>query len=944
MKLLDLVEYVKEHVKPVEYYSKIHGWTGGNILCPFHDDRKPSFSINIETGQGYCHAAQCGKRIGNIVHCHAEWQTREQGVEYSDLRAAREIYCELVHPLLSSLEVSNFVKELKEFPLYQKRISRELGLTLATQEQFRLGLDPANKRIIIPIPSQFGPFGFMRAYKLPKDRTDSAIPKIINKPKGSGRTDLFPWTSIKTFSGSTPVLMHKAERDTMLSAQLGFQSFCITGSGEGVSIAPWAHLFKDYAVYIIPDQDKAGADAATKRLIALQEAGVDAKICNLPPLESGKDFSDWILDNGGTVEKFQYLLDQAEARREEPIVKPKPQKLLKSEELNGHELPVGEEFETISLNKLDNIRDQKVKCNAIIIGTYEQRFRLPIKFAFHNGSDHAEVFRVPFGRELSHLIGKPDSYIAKFLREQLVKKPSGEIRISDYITARRVQLAPVLNPAEPESYDIKEAVVLGDDYQTNTPYELTILPVTEIDNQQLIALVTEHTQISNALEAPDLVELEDLNVFCPKGDTLKDYERHINKICNEISAVYTRIYERPDLHLCGLLTWLSPLQFYFRSDGIQRGWVNSLILGDTKTGKSDVARTFQAMFGCGSFISGENCTYVGLVGGAVKTAAGSFILRWGRIPINDRQLVVIEEISGLHPNEISRMSEVRSSGIARIDKGGITAETKSRTRLLCLGNPRENKAMETYPHGVDAIMQLIGQPEDISRFDLICTVADKEVDARIINQDDHDVPARPRFTAERFNKLARLVWSLNENQIEFTDDAVSRCRTGAMELGSLYSPTVPIFKASSGRILIARLACSVACLLYSFSTSEEEIRLEVNDIHVEFIIKFLQQLYNKPSFGYDRYSKAANATPIESLKGDSLWKRCAKVLNDNAEHVQLFRHLMETESALDSRLFQSISGFTSLMIFLTREGILKTDKGKFEVTAKGRQWIRSIKN
>lgn len=49
--------------------------SGGEVrgCCPFHDDKNPSFSANIETGQAYCHG--CGwkgntftfaKKVGNI--------------------------------------------------------------------------------------------------------------------------------------------------------------------------------------------------------------------------------------------------------------------------------------------------------------------------------------------------------------------------------------------------------------------------------------------------------------------------------------------------------------------------------------------------------------------------------------------------------------------------------------------------------------------------------------------------------------------------------------------------------------------------------------------------------------------------------------------------------------------------------------------------------------
>lgn len=55
--------YVK-NLKPVG-----HGQLKG--LCPFHDDRHPSLSINLETGSWFCHACMIGggpshfaKRLG----------------------------------------------------------------------------------------------------------------------------------------------------------------------------------------------------------------------------------------------------------------------------------------------------------------------------------------------------------------------------------------------------------------------------------------------------------------------------------------------------------------------------------------------------------------------------------------------------------------------------------------------------------------------------------------------------------------------------------------------------------------------------------------------------------------------------------------------------------------------------------------------------------------
>jgi len=39
-------------------------------LCPFHDDRSPSLSVNVETGGFICHA--CGIKGGDIVSFHQQ--------------------------------------------------------------------------------------------------------------------------------------------------------------------------------------------------------------------------------------------------------------------------------------------------------------------------------------------------------------------------------------------------------------------------------------------------------------------------------------------------------------------------------------------------------------------------------------------------------------------------------------------------------------------------------------------------------------------------------------------------------------------------------------------------------------------------------------------------------------------------------------------------------
>jgi len=52
LKKIDFVTFYGEELPSLTH-------TGGaeaSALCPFHDDRNPSFSVNVDTGKWYCHA------------------------------------------------------------------------------------------------------------------------------------------------------------------------------------------------------------------------------------------------------------------------------------------------------------------------------------------------------------------------------------------------------------------------------------------------------------------------------------------------------------------------------------------------------------------------------------------------------------------------------------------------------------------------------------------------------------------------------------------------------------------------------------------------------------------------------------------------------------------------------------------------------------------------
>jgi hypothetical protein len=212
-------------------------------------------------------------------------------------------------------------------------------------------------------------------------------------------------------------------------------------------------------------------------------------------------------------------------------------------------------------------------------------------------------------------------------------------------------------------------------------------------------------------------------------------------------------------------------------------------------------------------------------------------------------MLVIDELSGLPHEAISRMSGVRSSGIAEIIKIQ-TERTASRVRGLWMSNPRGKRPLAAFNSGIAAIEDLIGHPEDIARFDAALTVATAEVPLSIINTMDRpEVPHT--YTTHLCNRLAFWAWSRKAHQVEFAAGAEQACLTHATELSRKYVP--PLVEGAEQRIKLARL--SVAAAARVFSTNAGGDKVHVTPMHVEFVAEFLNEIYSKPSMAFDLHSQ-----------------------------------------------------------------------------------------
>jgi hypothetical protein len=329
----------------------------------------------------------------------------------------------------------------------------------------------------------------------------------------------------------------------------------------------------------------------------------------------------------------------------------------------------------------------------------------------------------------------------------------------------------------------------------------------------------------------------------------------VNDIYTDLSTNVTRIYNRQNLHLAIDLIFHSPLRFYFGKRLLEKGYPEVLIIGDTRCGKSETAKNLLRHYRLGARSSGENTTIAGLVGG-VQPIRNRWRVSWGRIPLNNGRLLVIDEVCGLSTDDIGTMSDLRSSGIAEITKIQ-TERTNAKTRLVWLSNPRQDSSVDNVGSGPRLIKTLIGKPEDIARFDFVLILDKGEV-----TEDDADERQQPnvphRYTSDLCNNLVLWAWSRSPDQVRVESATLDACFELGKAMGKKYSSDCPIVNSMEQKIKLARLSVSLACRLYSCDASGE--RVVVTPEHVEYIYRFLQEQYDSPHFGFDMFSRIKRAS------------------------------------------------------------------------------------
>lgn len=262
-------------------------------LCPFHDDKKPSFSINAQTGLYFCHGCQ---KKGSWAHFYA----KKHGLD-----------------------------DRRDFRLILDGICRDFNLNSDSAPKERPQLVKAydyvdERDTLLYQVCRLNPKGFTQRrpngnggweYKLDgTPRVPYRLPELIKAPE---------------------IIIAEGEKDCDNLAALGFTATTNPG-GAGKWRKEYGTYCTGKSVIIVPDNDEPGRKHAKAVAAALYGIAKDIKIVTLPDLPPAGDVSDFIARFGKPDEAVEAL---SKIIADAPVYKPEQAYIAKNQPRPSNPLP-----------------------------------------------------------------------------------------------------------------------------------------------------------------------------------------------------------------------------------------------------------------------------------------------------------------------------------------------------------------------------------------------------------------------------------------------------------------------------------------------------------------------------------------------------------------------------------------------------------------------------
>ena len=507
--------------------------------------------------------------------------------------------------------------------------------------------------------------------------------------------------------------------------------------------------------------------------------------------------------------------------------------------------------------------------------------------------------------------------------------------------------------------DVEGYLVSEGDVYSNKSYRFIAIQTTSSESQHAVFYIRHCEPIESNVGSFVMDEgiHETLRIFQPKpGESLDDHFKRRYGILSNAAGMTGR----DDLFMMLDMAFFSQKEIHSRLiPEVTRGWVEVLIGGQSRCGKSVVAHFLRNHYKMGEIISGSTAvSRTGLLGG-VRMLKGKSNICWGKIPMNDGGLVIIDEMSNMSYGILDDMTPCRSDGYVDIEKAA-SGKAWARCRKIFLSNARASQSEyeASNEKGMPFLRALCMKDEILSRFDTAMIVRQDDVPADQMKS--LYTPISNEFTSLQFQKLIMWVYSRKAEDIMFDEGVEDYIHLQQSEMLKVFHSDTQLVNLEM-RAKIVRMAVAVADMTYSHAEGDWN-KVFITKTHVDFVVKFLTKIYCGKNMMLDAWSETrrkgsilgdmrfmqnlAKYTDISSLANDSEFTRddFLTIFFDPLQMIATGR-LSLIDAKSDDRLshgFQAFQGVNKLIgIMKVRNCIIKgKGNGKWIKTSMFSDWIK----
>jgi len=791
-----------------------------HCLCPFHDDNRASLSINTAKGLWHCFGCQ---KAGTID--------------------------ELAYTYNALIDNKNLLKN--------ETILNQLSKRLITKDiikKYKLGYSEISKRISIPYFRTNDVCYGIKYHLIDKHKREAGDEKVFTNGKVP---DLYPyWLFDKN---EKEVILTEGEFDCILAREL-YNLNAYTFGPVGYFDNKYLKDFREKIVTVVYDNDTAGISGADKLIEKIQAITKQTRRCLLQDKKGNpiKDITEFLLSNNKNLDELIKSAPTYKIENESRII-----------EIRADY--ISDEIQSIDFQdsaRADN-HGKLIMVSGLVAGKDTQPFLVPTSVTMTCLSrkksknctgcilfDSSITIKInKLSRSIMQLVLATDNQQRYILREVAGVPKCAEIEIknNEMTNVEDLRIIPKSPADRYLGYSTRQLFYINNKFlESNVSYIFKGVIVPEPRLQYAVVL-SDQTEIDQ----------NDIDLFKLSESETKELRKFVNKNDGfnglvDLAEKITMVYFRKLMFGIILLTYTSVLKFDMFGKK-HRGYISSLIIGDTRTGKSEAIEKFFEAVKLGEVIVGEASSIAGILGGC-KQYNGRWIVSWGKLIINHRGFIAIDEGDGLSQEDYSKLSSVRSKGQAQITK--IHQEIAlAETRLVVLANPRADKHIKDFPYGVMAIKDLIGKPEDIARFDLFCGLRIDSVNGKQLLNKMEKVPKVSDDDVNMLKKLILFAWTRKKSDIEFSKEAIEKLKSTIISFK--YSSDIPLIEQNEGIFKLARISISMAILNGHFTDDGKVTITEKDIIDVE---KFIKSCYEDAGLNYSEFSLTFESLGIKNPK------------------------------------------------------------------------------